>query len=373
MKVSVITAEVFCVFCLARTVCAQNQYFLAHVANGQFGGRSFRTTFILFNNNDTPVIALLRLTDEGANPLSVGIPSLGTGSEFTLTLDAGATRIYRTDGSGSLVAGAATVSASAKIGVSAIFTVYNANGEFVTESGVGSFEPLPEFVIPVDSKELFNTGLALFNAGNGPASITLTLLNTGGQEVTRTSVTPNKGAHVARFVTGAGKFFPSVNNFRGTLQIQSTVPLAGLALRQRESPLSYTTLPVVAKSSTRLALNLAQVANGSFQGGSFRTSFLIFNISSSAGNVKLSLTKSGGTAFVVTIAGLETSSTFSFTLLPGASLFLQTDGSSALSAGAARITSNVPIGATAIFSVFDSQGRFQTEAGAGDTPLCLLN
>ena len=368
MKVKILTAF-FCLVCISRTVCAQNQYFLAQVADGQFGSQSFRTTFILFNNNNVSAIALIKLTDDNANPLSVTIPELGSGSDFTVDLDAGATRIFQTVGYGNLVTGAATVTATARIGVSAIFTIYVGTGAFVTDSGVGSSEPLSEFVIPVDATGLFNTGLALLNIGNGTASISMVLLNTDGQEAGRTSITLNNGAHVARFSAGPGQLFPSLTNFRGTLQVHSSVPIAALALRQNASPLSYTALPVVPKSSTSLGLNLPQVANGTLPWGSFRTSFLIFNISSNAANVELTLSKSNGTPFVVTIPGQGTAGTFNFTLAPRASLFLQTDGSGALAVGAARINSTAPIGACAIFSWFDSQGRFQTEAGVGDSPV----
>ena len=48
-------------------------------------------------------------------------------------------------------------------------------------------------------------------------------------------------------------------------------------------------------------------------------------------------------------------------------MFLQTDGLGPGISGAATITSNVPVGASAIFTVFDSTGQFQTEAGVGDS------
>ena len=70
MKVKVLTAFI-CVLFLARTVCAQNQYFLSQVANGRAGSQSFRTTFTLFNNSDVSATILVKLTDDYANPLPV--------------------------------------------------------------------------------------------------------------------------------------------------------------------------------------------------------------------------------------------------------------------------------------------------------------
>jgi hypothetical protein len=176
--------------------------------------------------------------------------------------------------------------------------------------------------------------------------------------------------HTASFIAGLGQLFPSFTNFQGTLLIQSSVPIAAMVLRQNLTPLSYTSLPVVSTSSTKQTLNLAHVANGTYAGGSFKTSFLIFNISASLANVTLALTQDNGTPFSVTIQGRGTASSFTFTnLAPGGSLFLQTDGSGSLLGGAATITSNVPVGASGVFTVFNTQGAFQTEAGVGDSPV----
>jgi len=74
-----------------------------------------------------------------------------------------------------------------------------------------------------------------------------------------------------------------------------------MVLRQNLVPLSYTSLPVLSTASTRQTLNLAHVANGTYAGGSFKTSFLIFNISTSPANVTLALTQDNGTPLNVTI------------------------------------------------------------------------
>jgi len=341
---------------------AQNTYYLPHVADGKYAGGSFRTTFILFDNSSTDTTVLLELTDSGGTPLVVTIPGLGTGSQFTIQLAAGATRILQTDGAGNLATGAAKVTSLVKIGVSSIFTLYDPAGNYLSEAGVGNSVPLTEFVLPVDTTEAFNTGLALFNAGAVEASITLSLRDTNGIEAARFQFTLAAGKHIARFVKGASEFFPAIGSFQGTLLVQCTAPVSVLVLRQHDSPLSYTSLPAVATSSTATTLNLAHWASGVFNGGSFRTSFLIFNISSSAANVTITLTASA------TIPGRGTGTVFNLPpLAPGASLFLQTDGAGNLATGGAAITSNVPIGASGIFTVFNLSGAFTTEAGVGDS------
>ncbi len=175
-----LTLVVLASFLLPAGAYAQNLYYLPHFVNGNFGV-VYKTSFILFNNSDTAVTATLKLTDNGGNPLSANISGLGNQSQFNITLDAGATKIYQTDGVGS-GQGAATVTATGPIGVSAVFTVSDTAGNFISESGVGASDPLMDFMLPVDSTGSALTGLALFNPGTTDASLTLTLLNPDGSQ-----------------------------------------------------------------------------------------------------------------------------------------------------------------------------------------------
>jgi hypothetical protein len=364
MKIRINVSVMFLALFVAKGAYAQNTYYLPQVANGQYSGGSDRTTFLLFNNTNADATASLQLTDDNGNPLVVTIPGLGTGSQFSIPLAAGGSRIVQTDGTGSFVTGAATVTSTGGIGVSAIFTIYDLSGNYLTESGVGSSGPLTEFVLPVDTTGVFNTGLALFNTGLADASYTLILRGTNGVEVSRTQLLTLKGGnHIAKFMAGTDQFFPSLGSFQGTLLVQSSTPIAALVLRQNGTPLSFTSLPVVPTSATKTTLNLAQWANGVFDTGRYKTSFLIFNISPTPANITLSLTAP------TTIPGQGTGTNFVFPpLAPGASLFLQTDGLGALATGAATIASSVPIGASGIFTLFDTLGAFTTEAGVGDSP-----
>ena len=349
---------------------SQTQYYLPHVANGSNGGWTIRTTFILFNNSDADVTVVLSLTDDNGSPLTLTISGLGTDSQFVFNLNAGSTGFLQTDGLGAGTVGAAVVSATTPIGVSAIFTVYDANGKYTAEAGVGSSGLMTDFMLPVDSTGSSLTGLALFNP-SADATVTLTLRNAEGIQAGTTTIRLNSFNHIAHFVGAPQELFPTATNFRGTLSIHSTSPIAALVLRQYQnaSLLSYTSLPAASQSSTQLVLNLAQIATGSYGPVSFKTSFLIFNISLSPATVSLSLSQDNGLPLTVTIPGSGTGSNFRFTLGAGASIFLQTDGSGAGTAGAATVTSNVPVGASAIFTVLDAQGQFQTEAGVGNSPV----
>jgi hypothetical protein len=348
---------------------AQEHYYLSQIANGTSGGSTFRTTFVVFNNTGVDLKASVTLTGDDGKPLAMTIQGFGTQSSFDVSVPAGGIQILQTDGSGALVSGAANVTAPNGIGVSAVFGIYDAQGNFVTEAGVGSSALLSDFVAPVDTTGQFNTGLAMFNPGAGAANVALILRDTDGSPVSQTTLSLPGSGHVARFVAGVDQFFPSLGSFRGTLLVHSSAPVATLVLRQNQEPLSYTSLPAVPAGSARTTLDLAHIASGSFAGGSFKTSFILFNLASTPTNVVLSLTGDNGSPFPVTIPGLTTGSSFSVPLQAGGSAFLQTDGAGPLTTGAATISAGGPIGASGIFTVFDPQGDFQTEAGVGDSPI----
>jgi hypothetical protein len=369
MKYRVFATVLFASFFFAGGAYAQSTYYLPHVANGNFGTGSEKTTFVLFNNSNTHATATLNLTADNGGPLPVTIAGYGTNSTFSIDLPAGASQMLQTDGQGDAVQGAATVTSGSSIGVSAIFSVYDSQGNYVAETGVGNADLQTNFVIPVDTTGFFNTGLALYNPSSSPVAPVMALYNTAGQQVGVPVTLPLGGhEHVARFIAGLGQLFPSITSFQGTLVVRNAVPIAAMVLRQYSHPptLSFTSLPVVPDSSTKTTLDLAQVADG----GGLQTSFLIFNISSTPANVTLTLTKNDGSPLIVTIPGRGPNSSFIFTnVAPGASLFLQTDGTPAsFTAGAATITSNVPVGAAAIFTVLNA-GVFQTETGVGDSPV----
>src|SRR5262245_12869924 len=221
---------------------AQNEYVLPQVAEGTFSDGSFRMTFVLVNNNDQSASVTLTLSNDDGSALQVTIPGFGTQSSFTVTLDAGATQILQTDGTGSLRAGAARVTSNRPIAVSAIFSVYDTAGKFLTEAGVGNSPPGTEFLIPVDTTGNFNTGAAFFNAGTATANLTIRLFDPSGQQTQTTTDTLRAGEHRARFIGGTGQLFPSALNVRGTAIVTSSSPIAAVVLRQNSSPLSYTSL-----------------------------------------------------------------------------------------------------------------------------------
>ena len=73
---------------------------------------------------------------------------------------------------------------------------------------------------------------------------------------------------------------------------------------------------------------MSQIANGRFDGGSYRTTFVIFNTTDSYMFFSsLKITDDKGNPLSVTIPGWGSKSEFSLAIPPASTMFLQTDGS----------------------------------------------
>jgi len=339
-------------------------FFLPQIADGQSPGLIIRTTFVLFNPTAQSTGFGLTLTDDQGNPLVVTLPGLGTESTFQLSMGPGETRLLETSGEGPLRTGAAVVTGPINAGLSAVFRVSTSDGRFITEAGVGTSSLQTKFVLAVDATSPFNTGVGLFNPGAIESQLTFELFDTEGRTGPTSSASLGAGGHQARYVAGEGELFPALGGFRGTMVVTSTRPITAVVLRQNLSTLTSTTLPVVAANSQIKEFLLPQIANGPYVGGAIRTTFVLFNVSDASADIEVSLTKDDGTPFAVDVGG-GPESALSRTLAPRRSVFLTTDGAGTLSSGAARVTSSAPIGVSAIFSLYDPQGGFQTEAGVG--------
>ncbi len=111
-----------------------------------------------------------------------------------------------------------------------------------------------------------------------------------------------------------------------------------------------------------------QVANGSYPGGSFTADLVFVNRIDTPSAGEIRFFKSDGSPFVLTLTDGRTDSGFGFTLPPGGSAFLATDGSGDLSPGYARLSSTAPLGGTLLITSRDAGGAVLSEAGVGASP-----
>ena len=115
---------------------------------------------------------------------------------------------------------------------------------------------------------------------------------------------------------------------------------------------------------------LPQVGSGTYAGGSIRTTFILFNPTNGAIDATIRLRNDAGSPMLVTIPSVGTTDEFGpFTLQKGETRILQTDGSGALSVGSAVIDTSGPLGVSAVFSLYDGQKSFLTEAGVGSAEI----
>jgi hypothetical protein len=371
--------RLFCIALLAvcglheRDLRAQNsasELFLPHVANGFFGGGVFKTTFILVNVERKAVEVSLALTADDGGALELSLlengAAAGISSQFRFRIPPGGSRVLHTNGSGPATTGAARIKADGRITASAVFSLVDSQGELLTEAGVGSSPLLSDFRLPVDLTGAFQTGVALFNPAPTNARVTLQLFDQSGASRGQTAVDVAPGGHLARFVN---EFFPLAGGIRGSARISSDVALAATVLRQNSSPLAYTTLPVVAGNSVQTEFNLPHIAHGAYPGGSIRTAFLVFGVGAARADLRLELTGDDGAPLEISLGSLGTAAAFDSSIEANGLAVFETSGSALLRSGSARLTSNVPVGVAAIFSIFDAQGAFVTETGVGDSPL----
>ncbi len=373
MRTRVFLIVLGCVFLLGVPVYAQFQANLPQIANGFL----IQTTFIFFNNGDDTAEVTLALRDDNGDPFVLDLAGLGVGSTHQFTLEPGQTRFFQSDGLGENRAGAARVTSTADIGVSAIFSLLGTPPVtgVRTEAGVGSSPMLADFVIAVDTTGGFNTGLAVQNLTNSPNEITFAVPGAGvaSQQADRRSpaqvsrTLPANG-HLAIFVSGRDQLFPSLTDFQGRMIVSPSAPVAAVTLRQATSGVPLTTLPVVSTASLQTAFNLPQIADGD----TIKTQFVIFGLAGAeptgaqSGNAELTLTDDDGNPFPVNLSNGMSGSTFSLPLESDGALFFETEGSGPPVAGAATVVSDFPIGVSAIFTV-DLPGRPTTEAGVGDS------
>jgi hypothetical protein len=366
----------FCLLLIGSTAFSSTTYYIPQVAIGTYTGMDqqvygFHTTFVLFNNTEIATSVSMVLTDNGGNPMGVNIPALGRkSSTFSFNLGPGTTNIFQTDNAGSLQSGAATITSDSDIGVSAIYTINEAStGKFVTEVGVQAASLMRNFAIPVQvtGDGFINTGLALYNPSSSAATITLTLKDEDGTTTANVELSGDEalgaGKHTAFYI--GGDKFKDIKNFKGMLTVHSSEQISAVTLRQNApSTVTYTSIPVVSTGQT--TFNLAHLADGVVGGTPYQTTFMLFNFGTASANVTIAPRDDSGTALPLTMTDGSTTAT-SYTIAAGASKFLQTNGS-ANKWGAAIITSTAPIGAASLFTEYNNDQSFGSEAGVQDSP-----
>ncbi|MDA2924863.1 SBBP repeat-containing protein [Acidobacteria bacterium AH-259-L09] len=209
----------------------------------QFGdGEGFSSTLILINPSVTDTAeGTVMLFDTTGTPLSVDINGVIQNGSFPFSIPPKGTALFMTDGLGNLTSGSVQVTSNIRVGGTILF-----GGSFGL-AGVAAVQPIARFLVPIesDASRGVSTGIALSNPNASQVDVTLTLLDVDGIPVpggtTTIQLSPN--GQIAKFpeemYQDSGIDF---SQFRGSLEIDSTLPINGMAIRTE--PGHFATLPV---------------------------------------------------------------------------------------------------------------------------------
>lgn len=208
--------------------------YFPQIADGALpGGGSLRTNILLANLSNTTATGQLLLFGDDGQPLELTLDG-ESGSVFNFAIPANSVQPYSTSGASSTpVQGYACVNSDVPVGGVAIFQAVDAQGAPVTEAGVESTSgrSLLTAAVARRMEGLLDSGVAVANVGDQPASGIMQLLDANGNVVSTNAdflqLGPNE--HTAGFLP---QFFEGLSpDFTGTLLIFSNQPLAVTVLR----------------------------------------------------------------------------------------------------------------------------------------------
>ncbi len=238
----ILTATVLC--------SAQTIFYFPQVADG--GG--WKTTIFITNpaaanaNLSNVTITFTKSNGTAFNVAFVdaaGSPA-GSGNTLSFQIAGGQSRKFVSTGaSASVETGFATVSGTAAVAGTAVFSQFSGT-RLLSEAGVPSSQALVRQAVFVDTLGGFSTGVAMANPNSGSANLVLSLLNSEGVQVMSTTQTLLANNHVARFT---GELFAGSQPLAGSLQIVSSLAIPAIALRFSPDFSAFTTLPPVSIAS----------------------------------------------------------------------------------------------------------------------------
>jgi hypothetical protein len=244
----------------ATLICsAQTTFYYPHVADGVLGGNIWKTTIFLTNPAAATASGTITFRRDTATLSAAGSifstisfidqdgAPAGNGGTITFSIPAGQTRKYTSAGGATYGGGFATVTTTVgTVSGTAIFSNYDLAGRLIAEAGVPAASAVANQAVFVDTVGGYNIGVAYANPGAAAANVTLSLLNSSAVEVATTPQILGPGNHAAAFTF---QMFPNATQLAGTMRLQSSTPLAAIALRFDPSFSVFTTLPPISIAS----------------------------------------------------------------------------------------------------------------------------
>jgi hypothetical protein len=337
--------------------------YFPQIANGSFGSVYFATNVILLNPNNTESSGSISFFKSDGTPMEVtGSAPGGSSSTIWFRIPPKADFVFKSDGTGPGTSGYARVRVTGTVGGSAIFSEYTESGSLITEAAVGASSPMDFFTFPVDITGDFNTGVAVANPDTASAiNVFLNLLDLSGNLIATQNITLDAGQQMAFYVSGIGQLFPSLRNFRGSLQVLADVPVPAVALRISDR--TMTTLPAVPldQGFQPTTTYFPQVVVGPAS-ASYRSTIVLVNPGYFAVSGTIRFVRSDGSPMVFGIGSAPSGSSYTFNIRPQGTLFLESMPTEMLMTGYAVLTADHGLGGVVIFSQFDATGKLLTEA-----------
>ncbi len=217
---------------LSPALFAQSQNLTTVFPQFANGGGWSSDIFIRNQGVTGATVAASFFNDDGSS-LTVD-STLGVGSTFSFSLNAGGTQVIRTNASGDLKSGYVTISfpSGAFIAASEIFR-FTQNGAAITELGVSQQFPFTTFTFPaeLDISRGIDTALAIANTGAAQRFVVTLIGNDSSIQRVTTVGLPQAG-HSATYLHSV---FPGLDGFSGVVQVSALLPFGLVALRQDQA------------------------------------------------------------------------------------------------------------------------------------------
>ncbi len=248
---------------------------LPQVGDGVAGNLVVTTSSILFNNTENEATGLIEFFNSDATSMEVTIGE-ETGSSFDFSVNPRGVLRLVTAGRGELRDGWARVSMDQPLSGSAIFSIFEESGptaasypqtaapQLVTEVGVGGQALVEGAYVIVDTRGVFDTGIALvfpISTTREDATLNFWLYDAEGVFLKNVQRPLGPLMHSAFFVTELFADEPGLDpeDFQGSLLVSSGFPFAPLALRSAGVKLTSTpALPLTTGFAPVATLELAQ-------------------------------------------------------------------------------------------------------------------
>lgn len=322
-------------------------------------GGGYATRFLLVNPSDADVTGTLELFRSDGVPLQLTLNG-SRDSSFPVAIKARGTLAFDSAGEGTQPqAGWARIRSTGSIGAALIYSCY-AGGKPVAEAGVDPSVAAGSFTFSVDTRDGYQSGLAIANPGPAAVSLTLTLLDPAGNSLGKETRRLESLHHFAKLI---GELFPvrDFSNFTGSVRVEaSDGKVAGTTLRFDPGLNSLASLPVTPPAGplSPILQYFPQVADG----GGYRTAFSLHNPGATGASANLELFSQDGSALSLDLNG-ESGSSHAIAIPAGGSTVLRTAGTEpSVRVGWGRLTGSGPLGGSVRYG-FAAGGRTVSEAG----------